>query len=114
MLAYLQLLRAALVARDELSTRRLLKHDLAPLLPPRVREEAMTMIYEDLPTPWFPVRLFRFYELVETLLAEAPARPRDEQLELSLGPMTSACELTVARAGLLSLDGRRPERLVLH
>ena len=101
MLAYLQLLKAALVARDELSTRRLLKHDLAPLLPARVRDEVLAMIYDDVPAEWLPLRLFRYYELVEALLAEDHGPPRDEQLELPLGPTASPFELTVVRAGLL-------------
>lgn len=95
MLAYLDTLCTALLARDSEETRRLLRHPLARALPRAVREEAMTMARAGNSSMRAPIQTLRFYHQTAHLLgvqhdpaagtARESAHGRDEsQMELPL------------------------------
>ncbi|MDQ3697830.1 MAG: hypothetical protein M3373_07370 [Gemmatimonadota bacterium] len=116
MMAYLQRLRMALLTRNALEARRLLNHPLSTFLPLRVREEARVVTQGAVDAAWMPAHLTALYEEAERLLADQrPAAARGPQLELPLGPILRAFDmsLTIARAAILprarrpSLTGRR-------
>ena len=105
MLAYLDMLCAALLARESWEIRRLLKHPLARVLPRRVREEAYAIARLGTNTKRAPIHTLNFYHQTVQLLgshtepvpadAAAPAeaqRPAEDQgpdqLELPLVPRT--------------------------
>ena len=81
MLAYLDMLCAALLARESWEIRRLLKHPLARVLPRRVREEAYAIARLGTSTKRAPIHTLNFYHQTVQLLgahaepesAEAPA-----------------------------------------
>ena len=105
MLAYLDMLCAALLARESWEIRRLLKHPLARVLPRRVREEAYAIARLGTNTKRAPIHTLNFYHQTVQLLgshtepeaaddaAVADAAPPAEQegadqLELPLVPRT--------------------------
>ncbi len=80
MLAYLDMLCAALLARESWEIRRLLKHPLARVLPRRVREEAYAIARLGTNTRRAPIHTLNFYHQTVQLLgthgepaAEEPA-----------------------------------------
>ena len=100
MLAYLDSLCAALLARDAEETRRLLRHPLARALPRAVREEALGMARAGKKSLRAPIQTLRFYHQTAHLLGvqhdpAAPARVQherrqghdDAQIELPLRMM---------------------------
>ena len=68
MLAYLDMLCAALLARESWEIRRLLKHPLARVLPRRVREEAYAIARLGTNTRRAPIRTLNFYHQTVQLL----------------------------------------------
>jgi hypothetical protein len=100
LLAYLDMLCAALLARESWEIRRLLKHPLARVLPRRVREEAYAIARLGTSTRRAPIHTLNFYhqtvqllgahaapEAVETAPAAEPEWVREagpDQLELPL------------------------------
>ena len=68
MLAYLDLLCAALLARESWEIRRLLKHPLARVLPRRVREEAYAIARLGTNTRRAPIHTLNFYHQTVQLL----------------------------------------------
>jgi hypothetical protein len=100
LLAYLDMLCAALLARESWEIRRLLKHPLARALPRRVREEAYAIARLGTNTRRAPIHTLNFYHQTVQLLGthteaastgpvstdDTPAQttPRAEQLELPL------------------------------
>jgi hypothetical protein len=105
LLAYLDMLCAALLARESWEIRRLLKHPLARVLPRRVREEAYAIARLGINTKRAPIHTLNFYHQTVQLLGThtevvaadaAPAaeaeRPAEDagpvQLELPLVPRT--------------------------
>ncbi|HEU4564021.1 MAG TPA: hypothetical protein VFS05_05220 [Gemmatimonadaceae bacterium] len=111
MLAYLQRLRMALVTRNALEARRLLNHPLSTMLSLRAREEALAVTRGVVGDDWTPNALIALCAEAEQLLAEEQ-RPleRGAQLELPLGPMLGAFDmsLTIARAAALPQRRRTP------
>jgi hypothetical protein len=97
MLAYLDSLCAALVARDAEEIRRLLRHPLARALPRAVREEALGMARAGNRSLRAPLQTLRFYHQTAHLLgvqhdpASQPQAPDrgvdDDQMELPLRMM---------------------------
>ncbi len=105
MLAYLDMLCAALLARESWEIRRLLKHPLARVLPRRVREEAYAIARLGTNTKRAPIHTLNFYHQTVQLLgshtetavtgdtsaADAPPAAEEagpDQLELPLVPRT--------------------------
>ena len=104
MLAYLDMLCAALLARESWEIRRLLKHPLARVLPRRVREEAYAIARLGTNTKRAPIHTLNFYHQTVQLLgshtepvaADAPpvadaqrsVEEGPDQLELPLVPRT--------------------------
>jgi hypothetical protein len=100
LLAYLDMLCAALLARESWEIRRLLKHPLARVLPRRVREEAYAIARLGTSTRRAPIHTLNFYhqtvqllgahgepEVGETAPAAQPEWVREagpDQLELPL------------------------------
>ena len=97
MLAYLDSLCAALLARDGEEIRRLLRHPLARALPRAVRDEALGMARAGARTMRAPLHTLRFYHQTAHLLGvqHDPANPAaaarrrgdddaQEQMELPL------------------------------
>ncbi len=68
MLAYLDMLCAALLARESWEIRRLLKHPLARVLPRRVREEAYAIARLGTGTKRAPIHTLNFYHQTVQLL----------------------------------------------
>ena len=68
MLAYLDMLCAALLARESWEIRRLLKHPLARVLPRRVREEAYAIARLGTNTRRAPIHTLNFYHQTVQLL----------------------------------------------
>jgi hypothetical protein len=83
LLAYLDMLCAALLARDSWEIRRLLKHPLARVLPRRVREEAYAIARLGTGTRRAPIHTLNFYHQTVQLLG-AHAEPE------SLGTMPAS------------------------
>ena len=77
MLAYLDSLCAALLARDGDEIRRLLRHPLARALPRAVREEALGMARSGARSMRAPLQTLRFYHQTAHLLGVQydPANP---------------------------------------
>jgi hypothetical protein len=75
LLAYLDMLCAALLARESWEIRRLLKHPLARVLPRRVREEAYAIARLGTNTRRAPIHALNFYHQTVQLLGahEEPA-----------------------------------------
>ena len=104
MLAYLDMLCAALLARESWEIRRLLKHPLARVLPRRVREEAYAIARLGTSTKRAPIHTLNFYHQTVQLLGSHTETPADvaptaetqssaeqvgpDQLELPLVPRT--------------------------
>ena len=104
MLAYLDMLCAALLARESWEIRRLLKHPLARVLPRRVREEAYAIARLGTNTKRAPIHTLNFYHQTVQLLgshtepvpadaapvadAQHPIEEGPDQLELPLVPRT--------------------------
>ncbi len=105
MLAYLDMLCAALLARESWEIRRLLKHPLARVLPRRVREEAYAIARLGTNTKRAPIHTLNFYHQTVQLLgshtepetagdapvadaAQPTAEAGPDQLELPLVPRT--------------------------
>jgi hypothetical protein len=99
LLAYLDMLCAALLARESWEIRRLLKHPLARVLPRRVREEAYAIARLGTATRRAPIHTLNFYHQTVQLLGSggepgvlgAPSvsepwagEPAPDQLELPL------------------------------
>jgi hypothetical protein len=98
LLAYLDMLCTALLARESWEIRRLLKHPLARVLPRRVREEAYAIARLGTATRRAPVHTLNFYHQTVQLLGtrgdsealegatpnEQPAETASDQLELPL------------------------------
>jgi len=99
LLAYLDMLCAALLARESWEIRRLLKHPLARVLPRRVREEAYAIARLGTTTKRAPIHTLNFYHQTVQLLGahgepESPEvtppaeyrkhEPGPDQLELPL------------------------------
>ena len=95
MLAYLDSLCAALLARDGDEIRRLLRHPLARALPRAVREEALGVARSGPRTMRAPLHTLRFYHQTAHLLGvqHDPAHPAavarrnvddDEQAQMEL------------------------------
>src|SRR5918998_2640474 len=78
LLAYLDTLCAALLARESWEIRRLLKHPLARVLPRRVREEAYAIARLGTSTKRAPIHTLNFYHQTVQLLG---ARGEPETLE---------------------------------
>jgi hypothetical protein len=68
LLAYLDMLCAALLARESWEIRRLLKHPLARVLPRRVREEAYAIARLGTKTRRAPIHTLHFYHQTVQLL----------------------------------------------
>ena len=68
MVAYLDMLCAALLARESWEIRRLLKHPLARVLPRRVREEAYAIARLGTTTKRAPIHTLNFYHQTVQLL----------------------------------------------
>jgi hypothetical protein len=68
LLAYLDMLCSALLARESWEIRRLLKHPLARVLPRRVREEAYAIARLGTNTRRAPVHTLNFYHQTVQLL----------------------------------------------
>jgi hypothetical protein len=68
LLAYLDMLCAALLARESWEIRRLLKHPLARVLPRRVREEAYAIARLGSNTRRAPIHTLNFYHQTVQLL----------------------------------------------
>ena len=68
MLSYLDMLCAALLARESWEIRRLLKHPLARVLPRRVREEAYAIARLGTNTKRAPIHTLNFYHQTVQLL----------------------------------------------
>jgi hypothetical protein len=68
LLAYLDMLCAALLARESWEIRRLLKHPLARVLPRRVREEAYAIARLGTNTRRAPIHTLNFYHQTVQLL----------------------------------------------
>jgi hypothetical protein len=83
LLAYLDMLCTALLARESWEIRRLLKHPLARVLPRRVREEAYAIARLGTKTKRAPIHTLNFYHQTVQLLgvhAESEAaEPAQEQ-----------------------------------
>ncbi len=99
MLAYLDMLCVALLARESWEIRRLLKHPLARVLPRRVRDEAYAIARLGTNTRRAPIHTLNFYHQTVQLLGAhgepesmetpSPAEPwvdesAPDQLELPL------------------------------
>lgn len=97
MLAYLDMLCAALLARESWEIRRLLKHPLARVLPRRVRQECYAIARLGTNTKRAPIHTLSFYHQTVQLLGahagspddmvapqEEPAEVAPAQLELPL------------------------------
>lgn len=79
MLAYLDMLCAALLARESWEIRRLLKHPLARVLPRRVREEAYAIARLGTNTRRAPIHTLNFYhQTVQLLGAHTESTSADE------------------------------------
>jgi hypothetical protein len=78
LLAYLDMLCAALLARESWEIRRLLKHPLARVLPRRAREEAYAIARLGTNTRRAPVHTLNFYhQTVQLLGAHGEPVPAD-------------------------------------
>ena len=77
MLAYLDSLCTALLARDAEEIRRLLRHPLARALPRAVREEALAVARSEARSLRAPIQTLRFYHQTAHLLGvqHDPAKP---------------------------------------
>ena len=94
MLAYIDSLCAALLARDGEEIRRLLRHPLARALPRAVREEALAIARAGSRSMRAPIQTLRFYHQTAHLLGvqRDPANPAtrdrspsdDEQAQMEL------------------------------
>lgn len=81
MLAYLDMLCSALLARESWEIRRLLKHPLARVLPRRIREEAYAIARLGAKTRRAPVHTLNFYhQTVQLLGAHAEPASADPAL----------------------------------
>ena len=106
MLAYLDMLCAALLAREIWAIRRLLKHPLARVLPRRVREEAYAIARLGTNTRRAPVHALNFYHQTVQLLGShgGEAAPAD----------TSAVDGTsAAQQAQRSVENAGPDQLEL-
>jgi hypothetical protein len=79
MLDYLDGLCAALLARNGMEIRRLLRHPLARALPRHVREEAHAIARAGAETFRAPIQTLHFYHQTVHLLGARPAEARTEQ-----------------------------------
>jgi hypothetical protein len=106
MLDFLHALCAALLGRNDVEVRRLLRHPLAHALPRRVREEALALSGGKPAGLRAPIHALHHYHQTLELLAEEPESVLDgPQLELPLAPPPATpISITIARAG------RRPTR----
>jgi hypothetical protein len=92
LLAYLDMLCAALLARESWEIRRLLKHPLARVLPRRVREEAYAIARLGSNTRRAPIHTLNFYHQTVQLLgahaepASAETEPTMENAPPAAGP----------------------------
>jgi hypothetical protein len=106
MLDFLYALCAALLGRNDVEVRRLLRHPLAHALPRRVREEALAFSSGKPVGLRAPIHALHHYHQTLELVAEEPEHLLEgPQLELPLAPPPAApISITIARAG------RRPTR----
>lgn len=105
MLAYLDLLCNALIARNDIEARRLLAHPLARQLPRRVREEALSMTRGRLESRRAPLQMMRFrHQMAQLLLEEPDPAGSASQLELPLPMLPEPYEIstTIVRAARLT------------
>ncbi|MEP6690616.1 MAG: hypothetical protein ABJD07_05630 [Gemmatimonadaceae bacterium] len=101
MLAYLDSLCTALVARNSREVRRLMRHPQASALPRRVREEVLAILRARPNSVMAPIHTLHFYHQTEQLVLDDSAVPEPTpQLELPLRPSATSHEvnLTLARA----------------
>lgn len=89
MLAYLDMLCAALLARESWEIRRLLKHPLARVLPRRVREEAYAIARLGTSTRRAPVHTLNFYHQTVQLLGSHGDPTVEETAAAAQGETTS-------------------------
>ena len=89
MLAYLDMLCAALLARESWEIRRLLKHPLARVLPRRVREEAYAIARLGTSTRRAPIHTLNFYHQTVQLLGAHGDPGAEETLAGGQGETTS-------------------------
>jgi hypothetical protein len=98
LLAYLDMLCAALLARERWEIRRLLKHPLARVLPRRVREEAYTIARLGTSTRRAPIHTLNFYHQTVQLLGahgeagSVAATPPAEPVSMETTPPAAAPE----------------------
>ena len=105
MLAYLDLLCNALIARNDIEARRLLSHPLARQLPRRVRDEALALTRGRRDHRHAPLQTMQFrHQMAQLLLEEPDPAGSGSQLELPLPMLTEPYELstTIVRAARLS------------
>jgi hypothetical protein len=113
MLAYLQRLRLALATRNAIEARRLLNHPLSTMLSLAAREEALAVSRGQVGEEWGPAALEALCDEAERLLAErGPRAPQGAQLELPLGPMLGAFDLSLTIARAAAPPRRKRERSV--
>jgi hypothetical protein len=91
LLAYLDMLCTALLARESWEIRRLLKHPLARVLPRRVREEAYAIARLGTRTKRAPIHTLNFYHQTVQLLGvhtepEAAEPAGEQQPQIEGGP----------------------------
>ena len=85
MLAYLDMLCSALLARNGEEILRLLDHPLASALPRRVREEALAIVRAGEKSFMAPIHALHFYHQTAHLLgAQSDPASRSAQIELPL------------------------------
>ena len=87
MLAYLEMLCNALLARESWEIRRLLKHPLARVLPRRVREEAYAIARLGTSTRRAPIHTLNFYhQTVQLLGSHGDVEPADATTPTETAP----------------------------
>ena len=105
MLAYLDMLCAALLARESWEIRRLLKHPLARVLPRRVREEAYAIARLGTNTRRAPIHTLNFYHQTVQLLGSHGDPTVEETVSGGQGETTSPAEPEwVRHAGPVQLE----------
>jgi hypothetical protein len=104
LLAYLDMLCAALLARESWEIRRLLKHPLARVLPRRVREEAYAIARLGTNTRRAPIHTLNFYHQTVQLLG-AHGEPTVTETEPTVETAPPAAEPEwVRKAGPVQLE----------
>lgn len=113
MLAYLDALIAALVARDMMEIDRLVTHPLARILPPDVRDEATVFLSGHADPLAAPLRAMRLRHQTAELLREVPEVADRPAPELTTQPIAAHHQSRESRAAVHAAQSARIAQMEL-